>query len=128
MKLNIEINDSLREFLERQAVEGGYASVEQYIESLIAADRQQLEDQARGNQMLLEIARAKGDVTEADRDCVNEQILGPRLESLRREIQEAIDSLDRGDGITYESIDELVEDVRQVAAKKGAEKAGHPQS
>lgn len=47
MKLNIEIDDSLKAFLEEQALEGGYGSQAQYIQSLIEDDREGLPSRLR---------------------------------------------------------------------------------
>lgn len=111
MKLNIEIDDSLRDFLEKQRLIGGYGSIDAYLQSLIQGDKDQMDDQQLYQKLILEIARSKGDVTDDDHQRVREQVAQPRLRELRAMIQAGIDQADRGEFLEYDSVEGCVQDI-----------------
>ncbi|MDB5319238.1 MAG: hypothetical protein JWN40_869 [Phycisphaerales bacterium] len=119
MKLNIEIDDSLKAFLEQQAVEGGYGSQAHYIQSLIEDDRERLAEQALEQKLLLEIAHAKGDVTDEDHDRVRRQVSEPRLRELREMLHEGIEQADRGEFVEFTAEDIMREGREMLARRKG---------
>lgn len=43
-----------------------------------------------------------------------------RLEELRREVQIGIDEIERGEGITYDSIEDFIEDVKKHGRERQA--------
>jgi Arc/MetJ-type ribon-helix-helix transcriptional regulator len=120
MKLNIEIDDSLRAFLEQQAVEGGYGSQAQYIQSLIEDDRERLAEQALEQKLLLEIAHANGDVTDDDHDRVRQQVREPRLQELREMLREGIEQADRGEFVEF-TVEDIMREGRELLARRKRE-------
>lgn len=118
MKLNMEIDDSLKAFVEQQAIEGG-CSKEQYVQSLIEDDRERLAEQALEQKLLLEIAHAKGDVTDEDHDRVRRQVSEPRLRELREMLREGIEQADRGEFVEFTAEDIMREGREMLARRKG---------
>ncbi len=122
MKLNIEIDDSLKAFLEQQAVEGGYGSTENYVMSLIEDDRERLAEQALEQKLLLEIAHANGDVTDDDHVRVRQQVREPRLQELREMLRVGIEQADRGEFVEFTAEDIMREGRELLARRKREEK------
>jgi len=121
MKLNIEIDDSLKAFLEQQAVEGGYGSTENYVMSLIEDDRERLAEQALEQKLLLEIAHANGDVTDDDHVRVRQQVREPRLQELREMLRVGIEQADR-EFVEFTAEDIMREGRELLARRKREEK------
>src|SRR5258706_7256659 len=120
MKQNIEIDDSLKAFLEQQAVEGGYGSTENYVMSLIEDDRERLAEQALEQKLLLEIAHANGDVTDDDHVRVRQQVREPRLQELREMLRVGIEQADRGEFVEF-TAEDIMREGRELLARRKRE-------
>ena len=120
MKLNIAVDNSLREFVEQQATKGGYGSIDEYVQWLIESDRQRLHDQAEEQKLLLEIAHARGDVTDADHARVWEQVREPRLRALREELRVGIEQADRGEFADF-TVEDIMREGRELLARRKRE-------
>lgn len=53
-----------------------------------------------------------------------DQLHQMRLDDLRREVQIGIDEIERGEGITYDSIDDFIEDVKKRGRERLAKRRG----
>lgn len=91
--LNVSLPDRMREFIERRIAESGFKSLDDYFSALIA------EDESRWAYEQLDIAR------------------------LRAEVQPAIEQMDRGESIPFNSTAEIMEYLDRRAAQRGSDKA-----
>ncbi|HSI34228.1 MAG TPA: hypothetical protein VK986_11625 [Tepidisphaeraceae bacterium] len=118
MPLTINVSDDLRAHLERQLADGGFRSIDEYVEILIRRDRQHSEDQETYYARLLAIGQETGEITDDDHRRVQDEINAPRLEALRKSLREADAALDRGEGYVYDSAEGLLADIKQLAAER----------
>jgi Arc/MetJ-type ribon-helix-helix transcriptional regulator len=115
--LKISLPDDLNAFVESEVASGGYPNVDRFFHDIVEQHRRYREDQALQQQMLLDIARRKGDVTQEDHERVRREVRERRLAELRHEIQLGIDQLDNGEWVEYESVDDCVEDIMTEGRK-----------
>jgi Arc/MetJ-type ribon-helix-helix transcriptional regulator len=81
----------MREFIERRIAESGFKSLDDYFSALIA------EDESRWAHEQLDIAR------------------------LRAEIQPAIEQMDRGESVPFNSTSEIMDYLDKRAAQRGSD-------
>lgn len=92
--LNVSLPDRMREFIERRVAESGFKSLDEYFSALIA------EDESRWAHEQLDIER------------------------LRAEVQPAIEQMDRGESVSFNSTAEIMEYLDKRSAQRTAKQAG----
>lgn len=124
--LKISLPDDLNAFVESEVASGNYRNVDDFFHDIIEFQRRDREDQALEQQMILDIARRKGDVTDEDHAQVRREVRDRRLAELRAELQVGIDQADRGEWVEYDSVDNCVEDIvtegRKILEERRARK------
>lgn len=90
--LNVSLPGRMREFIERRIAESGFKNLDDYFSALIA------EDESRWAHEQLDVAR------------------------LRAEIQPAVEQMDRGESILFNSTAEIMAYLDRRAAQRGSDK------
>jgi Arc/MetJ-type ribon-helix-helix transcriptional regulator len=72
--MNAAIPDTLREFVQTRVAEGGYASIDEYIERLVEADLEQSARDRLETELLRGLAGEKVPVTAEDFHRLREEI------------------------------------------------------
>jgi Arc/MetJ-type ribon-helix-helix transcriptional regulator len=124
--LTISLPDNQKAFIDSEVAAGAYPDVDALFGDMVEMLKRHREDAGLAHQLLMEIAEAKGDVTEEDHERVRRQVEARRLAELRADLQAGIDEADRGEFIEYDSPEKLVEEVvregRQLLAERRAGK------
>ncbi len=99
--MNISLPDALKRYAHERAKDGGYGSPSEYVRNLIREDQQRRAIEDFERQLQADFVRANPAATPEAWDALHDRF-EQRLSALQADVTAGLDSLDRGEGRTFD--------------------------